>query len=157
MNPSLPSPAASTQFGFTCKAWIAYQLEALYLSQVYYVWFSKELNPIDNGDSSNPLELYRVIDRAVKKNDANHPKLKDLKANLLLAVRNLITPSDPVLARQLKRSIRLAPIEMFRPQLWRIDLSKVATGRWNTHRSTTGWDEQYVTDLKDGEFDVIGE
>jgi hypothetical protein len=32
----------------------------------YYVWFSLELNPIRNGDSSNPLLLYWKIDTAVK-------------------------------------------------------------------------------------------
>jgi hypothetical protein len=32
----------------------------------YYVWFSLELNPIRNGDSSNPLLFYWKIDTAVK-------------------------------------------------------------------------------------------
>jgi hypothetical protein len=50
--------------GFACKVWVAAQLEKQYLGGVYYVWFAKELNPIGNGDSSNPLLLYADIDRA---------------------------------------------------------------------------------------------
>jgi hypothetical protein len=78
-------------YGYTCKIWLAYQLEKEHLGENYYVWFAKELNPIENGDSSNPLELYAMMDRAVKKRDLNHPKLKDLKAGLL----NIIKRSHP--------------------------------------------------------------
>ncbi len=150
---SLPTPP--TDLAFACKVWIAYQLEKLHLDGTYYVWFSRELNPLANGDSSNPLEIYQEIDRAVKKNDLNHPKLKDLKANLLLAVNYWIEPGDLALARELKRTIRRAPIDMFRPQLWKLDLSKIDAKRWDTKGANPMWDEQFVADLKDGEFSII--
>jgi hypothetical protein len=155
MPASLSLPTPPPNLGFTCRVWIASQLEILHLGGYHYVWFSKDLNPIANGDSSNPLELYREIDRAVKRNDVNHPKLKDLKANLLLAVTYLIAPSDAARARELKRSIRRASIDMFRPQLWKLDLSRINATRWNKTGANLSWDEQYVTDLKGGEFEVI--
>jgi len=98
-----------------------------------------------------------MIDRAVKKDDVNHPKLKDLKANLLLAVSRQIGRKDRSLARRLRRDILRAPVSMYRPQLWRLDLSRVDVSRWKTNGATPSWDEQYVTDLQDGEFEVIVE
>jgi hypothetical protein len=157
MASSRSPPVLSKRFGFACKSWISYQLEAQHLGGTYFVWFSGQLNPIANGDSSNPLELYQAMDRAVKKNDVNHPKLKDLKANLLSAISRLVAPRDPSLARLLKRDIIRAPVEMYRPQLWRLDLDKIALGRWKTLGATPSWDEQFVEDLRDGEFEVIVE
>ena len=105
-----------TPYGFACKIWVAYQLEKHYLGGLYYVWFARELNPIENGDSSNPLTIYETVDRAVKKRDINHPKLKDFKAGLLDVVNRLIVPRDAALARSVRREILRAPVEMFRPQ-----------------------------------------
>jgi hypothetical protein len=95
--------------------WIAYQLEKHYLGGIYYVWFAKDLNPLHNGDSSNPLIIYADFDRAVKKRDINHPKLKDFKARLLDVVARLVKPKDPHGARALRREILAAPIEAYRP------------------------------------------
>jgi hypothetical protein len=157
MSATLPSPAPTSQFGFTCKAWIASQLEEVHLGAIYYAWFSTELNPIANGESSIPLQLYRDIDIAVKRKDVNHSKLKDLRANLLLVVSRSIGPKDRALARALRREIRTAPVEMFRPQIWRIDLRKVDASRWKKDGARSGWDEQYVTDLKPAEFEILVE
>lgn len=143
--------------GYTCKIWIASQLERHYLGGLYYVWFARELNPVGNGDSSNPLEIYVTVDRAVKNRDLNHPKLKDLRAELLGVVRLFIAPRDASLARSIRREILRAPVEMFRPQLWRLDLTKIVASRIRTDRSAAGWDEQYVADLRESEFDVIVE
>jgi hypothetical protein len=151
---ALPSHAP---FGYSCKIWIAYQLEKNYLGGSYYVWFAREVNPIENGDSSNPIEIYAGVDRAVKKRDINHPKLKDFKAGLLEIVSRVITRRDAKLARALRREILRAPVELFRPQLWRLDLSKVPASRIRTDRSAPGWDEQYVPDLAEGEFEIIVE
>jgi hypothetical protein len=155
MPGTLPSPTPTSQFGFTCKVWIASQLDEVHLGGIYYAWFSTELNPIANGESSIPLQIYRDVDIAVKKKDANHPKLESVRLNLLLTVSRLIAPSDRVLARALRREIRLAPVEMFRPQIWRIDLRKVDASRWKKDRAHSGWDEQYVTDLKGTEFEIL--
>ena len=78
---ALTVPPVPAPLDFACKTWMSYQIESNHLGHNYYVWFSQELNPIANGDASNPLELYRMIDRAVKQTDVNHPKLKDLKAS----------------------------------------------------------------------------
>ena len=157
MSIPLQLPSPSTSFGFACKVWIAYRLEARYLGRTYFAWFSRELNPIGNGDSANPLELYREIDRAVKKNDVNHPKLKDLKTNLLEIVSRVIAPRDLEEARELKRIILNAPVGMFRPQIWRLDLSKVQPQRWDRRGANQTWDEQFVADLRDDEFNVCVE
>lgn len=143
--------------GFSCRIWIAYQLEKHYLGGLYYVWFARDPNPIGNGDSSNPLRLYLEVDRAVKLRDVNHPKLKDLRANLLAVINEMVKPKDRKLARALRREAIRAPVEAFRPQIWRVDLSKLQASRVRTDRSTAGWDEQYVPDLAESEFDIIFE
>ena len=64
---------------------------------------------------------------------------------------------DRSLAHIFRREVRRAPIEMFHPQLWRLDLRKIEASRIKVDQSTPGWDEQYISDLTDGEFDVIAE
>jgi hypothetical protein len=44
---------------------------------------------------------------------------------------------------------------MFRPQIWRIDLRQVDASRWNKDGARPGWDEQWVTDLKATEFEIV--
>jgi hypothetical protein len=149
-------PKASKGFGFACKVWMAVELERV-LGDRYYTWFSRELNPINNGDSSNPIELYRMLDRAVKTKDWNHPKVKDLRAKLLVVIDQEISPKDVQLARKLIDEIEQSGIDMFRPQLWRIDLAKVPESRWDTTERQDAWDEQLVKDLTQGEFEVIVE
>jgi hypothetical protein len=48
-------------------------------------------------------------------------------------------------------------VEMYRPQLWKLDLSTIAKSRWNRTGARASWDEQYVADLKDSEFEIIVE
>jgi hypothetical protein len=82
------SPFQSTgQVGYGCKTWIAREIEEAHFGGLHYVWFSHQLNPLPpTGLSSNPLEIYRVIDYAVKTDDFDHPKIKDLRASLRVAV-----------------------------------------------------------------------
>jgi len=146
----------SGQFGYGCKTWIAREIEETHFDGSYHVWFSHQLNPLPpTGLSSNPLEIYRVIDYAVKTDDFDHPKIKDLRASLRVAVHQSIAPNNRLLARRLKKMIRRSNIEMFRPQLWRIDLSRIAVGRARAGRF--GWDERLIRDLRHGEFSVIVE
>jgi hypothetical protein len=155
--PPLPKPQPSGRHGYACKVWISSTLEQRHLGGCFYVWFARELNPIRNGDSSNPLWLYLTIDRAVKSGDANHPKIKDLRRILLGVVNRLIARQEPRVAIALRREIRRAPIEMYRPQLWKIDLSRIAPGRIRTNGGNPAWDEQHIDDLEPGEFEVIVE
>jgi hypothetical protein len=142
-------------YGYSCKIWLAYQLEKQYLGGTYYVWFTRELNPIENGDSSNPLEMYGAMDRAVKRQDENHPKVKDFRAGLITLVNRMVGRHNPAVARVLRRAILRAAIELFRPQLWRIDLERIAASRIRTDKSRAGWDEQYIPDLTEQEFEII--
>lgn len=150
----IPASSSRGQFGFSCQTCLAARLQK-YLGGLYYVWFSRELNPIGNGDSSNPLRMYADMDMAVKRHDINNAKLKDLRVRLLNVVRSRI--SDKLLARQLRREIVLAQPEMFRPQLWRIDLATIAASRIKLDESRAGWDEQYIADLSETEFQIIVE
>ena len=104
-----------------------------------HVWFATELNPLANGPSSNPLKLYWMLDEAVKTNDWNNAKIKDLAANLLVVIDQTIGTCDKARVQKLIDQIAAAPIEMFRPQLWRPDLTKVHSTRWDrTEAETTG-------------------
>ena len=144
----------SGQFGYSCKVWIARELARKYFGGTYHVWFSRQLNPPEpTGLSSNPLELYRQIDEAVKRADRNHAKIKDLRAKLEELVNRRVGEKDSALARELRNSLR--NMEMFRPQLWRIDLSGVAESR--VQSGEPGWDEGLIPDMQEGEFQVIVE
>ena len=154
---TLPAPSPTSQFGFACKTWIAARLEEAHLGGAFYTWFSTELNPIANGESSIPLQIYHDIDTAVKRKDGNHAKIEMTKMKLIETVSRLIGPRNRKLARTLRREIRTAPVEMFRPQIWRIDLRTVDVSRWKKDQSKAGWDEQYLTDLKTSEFEIIVE
>jgi hypothetical protein len=149
-------PSVSRTHGFSCQVWLAFQLQRL-LGDRYYVWFATELNPMANGPSSNPLKLYWMLDEAVKTNDWNNAKIKDLEANLLVVIDQRIGTCDRARAQRLIEEIAAAPIEMFRPQLWRLDLSKVQSARWDKTEARDNWDEQLVRDLTGDEFEVIVE
>jgi len=47
------------------------------------------------------------------------------------------------------------PANLFRPQLWRVDLASVSLQR--LHLGKPGWDEQLIADLKQREFIVMVE
>ena len=142
---------------------MASELERKFLGGIYYVWFAREINPVGdsarppNGESSNPLIIYSTLDTAVKRKDVNHPKIKDLRAGLLRVISKYVAPRDRNLAKTLRREIRRAPVEFFHPQLWRLDLSRIGVTRVKTDQSVPGWDEQYISDLSEGEFAVIAE
>lgn len=144
----------SGQFGYGCKVWVARELAQKYFGGTYYTWFSRQLNPPGpTGLSSNPLDLYRQIDEAVKRGDRNHTKIMNLRAKLEELVNRLIGEKDPSLARELRNSLR--NLGMFRPQLWRMDLSGVAESR--VQPGEPGWDEGLIPDVREGEFQVIVE
>ena len=138
-------------YGYTVKAWIAREIEARHFGKTYFVWFSRRLNPLENGLSSNPHDLYRVLDTAVKRDDRNNAKIKDLRAKLLNVVAERF--SDATLRQEVEAAIDNADLTMFSPQVWRIDLSKITPER--IQRGRPGWDEALITNLRDDEFTVI--
>ena len=63
----------------------------------------------------------------------------------------MIGEEDPSLASELRDHLR--NLEMFRPQLWRIDLSGIVESR--VQGGKPGWNEGFIPDLREGEFQVI--
>jgi hypothetical protein len=163
MPGALSDPPLSTSYGYSCKSWMAREVERKFLGGKYYAWFARELNPVGdssrtpNGESSNPLHIYSTLDTAVKRKDVNHAKIKDLRAGLLRVISKYVAPFDRDRAKTLRHELRNAKIEMFHPQLWRLDLSRIDPARIKTDRSMPGWDEQYIADLIEEEFEVIAE
>ena len=106
-----------------------------------------------NGDSANPMWLYLTLDRAVEQDDINNAKVKDVKANLLFAtVKELAKAGRGNEIPAAIASITNAPIEMFTPQLWRLEMDALG-GRYT--RGNQYPDEYKIEDLKTQEFDVI--
>ncbi len=92
----------------------------------------------------------------MKKGDQNHPKVKDVRANLIKAAWDLLGPTSasPDLRRYVEviSALMRAPLYMFTPQLWRIEINAI-TGRYRP--GNPAWDEYSVGDLRPSEFDVI--
>lgn len=141
----------SAACGFGCKVRLAAELGRKHFAGRHHTWFSSELNPIQNGDSSNPLKIFESLDRAVKLGDVNHPKIKDLRLNLMQAADFLLKQDDLV------EEIRTAGLGSFHPQLWRIRVESVDAGRVRRPVTNNGWDEQYIEDLREDEFEVIAD
>lgn len=156
----IPNPPISGHYGYSCQTWIAFYMNQVYFEGVHWVWFSSELDPLKNGDSSNPLWLYLTRDRAVKSGDANHAEISRLRNNLAFGVDQKIGQNDPALAAQLKASIAVADLSKFRPQIWRLDLSQIASSR-RPKSGNPQWDEYLIRDLRDSErgsaWDIIVE
>lgn len=152
--PLLKPPVRDNTLGFTCKIHVAAVLEREFLGGKYFVWFAHSLNPPQNGQSSNPLDIYIGLDQAIRKRDENNPKLKEFRTKLLAVIARELPKDDPQ-RRRLMREIRLAPIEMFRPQIWRLDLTQIELTRIKVDQSMPDWDEQYIADLREGEFEII--
>jgi hypothetical protein len=108
---------------------------------------------MDNGDDSNPLWLYLLLDRAVFQNGHNNAKIKDVRSNLMRAAARELTAQGrstevgPALA-----SIRSANTTMFTPQLWKIETAKIVGRYTGGHQYL---DEFLITDLLTHEFEVI--
>lgn len=138
--------------GFACKTVLARQIAEHHFERRHYTWFSSELNPIQNGDSSNPLKLFETIDRAVKLGDVNHPKIKDMRANLMQALDFRYGMVDAEAACKLRDDVQQAPMAAFRPELWKVTVEDARAKRPLGNR---GWDEQLAPDLTEDEFEVI--
>ena len=91
---------------------------------------SKEMNPIGNGESANPLIIYRWFDEAIKRNDHNHPKILHHRTMLQWVIDRGMRESiiDELLASRLAKAVANAPITLFRPEIWRLDLSVILGG-----------------------------
>jgi len=108
---------------------------------------------MDNGDDSNPLFIYMWLDRAVRQGGVNNPKIKDVRANLMRAAFKELRAGgrEKELEETINR-ISQASIEMFTPQMWKIDLKAVAGKYSQGHQYP---DEYELKGLKPSEFEVI--
>lgn len=106
-----------------------------------------------NGDDSNPIWTYLILDRAVEQGGVNNAKVRDVRANLMRAADKELAASGrsseipAVLA-----AIASVPLASLTPQLWRIDLSKVS-GRYTSGHQYP--DEFSISDLKPSEFEIV--
>lgn len=147
-------PGHPTAFGYSCQTWIAKQINEVLHPNSYFCWFSKRFNAMANGDSSNPIWIYLILDRAVEQGDENNAKVKDVRLNLVLAVeRELRKANRDSEIPAAMAEITSADLRQFTPQLWRLKLDKIA-GRY-TNKGAQYPDEYIITDLKEDEFKVI--
>jgi hypothetical protein len=120
----------SIDIGYSCQALIARQVNEFLHAGVFYCWFSIQFNPLNGGNSSNPCWLYQTLSHAVAKNDINDAKIKDLKTTLMDVVsRDVIRRGATTLEiNNAIVQIRVAEVELFRPQVWRIFLGRLGEG-----------------------------
>jgi|SRR5690349_19316345 len=138
-------------YGYTCQCWLATDIANRYFNRFYRVWFATTVNPIRNGDSSNPVILYRELDHIVHTNDKNHSRIQLLRQRLTNWVKG--SALSPTQIADLTVEIQSAPVPAFRPQLWRIDLSCIHVRRLADIGQFP--DEYLIGDLNGPEFEVI--
>lgn len=149
----IPYPGPNPEHGFSCQTWIGRQVNELLHPGSFYCWFSRHFNAADNGASANPMWIYTELDRAVQQGDTNYPKIKDVRTNLMwtvfkeLIIAGRLSDIIPAVAQ-----IRAAQIQMFKPQIWRLDLNSIGNRYTSGHQYP---DEYLLTDLKASEFQVI--
>lgn len=149
----VPYPGRSASDGYSSQTWLAIKVNEYLHSGSYYCWFAGSLNSMTNGDDSNPIWLYLLIDRAVSQGGINNSKIKDIRANLMSAVDAELTAQGRTseISAALA-AIAKAPLDLFTPQIWRIKRGALGA------RCAKGLyypDEFLVADLKPGEFTVI--
>lgn len=117
---------AAQSFGYSCRPLLKGLIEEQCFSSVR-IWFSLELNPAANVDSSNPQRLYERWKHIASQGDHGDRSVKNLRDDLYEAVRR--TAMSPSLKRKLRRQIGEASIDLFRPEKLRLDLSWIAESR----------------------------
>ena len=137
--------------GYTCQSWLSTNIADRYFGGVYRVWFATSINPKGNGHSSNPLVIYQEIDHILQTNDHNHSRIDQLRQRMThwIAGSALIAPDIATILNE----ISTAPVNAFRPQLWRIDLGNIHICRLINLGQYP--DEYQISDLISHEFEVI--
>ena len=123
-------PSPDKDAGYTCQTYFSHYLAKNWFKDEYFVYFSKEMNPIGNGESANPLIIYRWFDEAIKRNDHNHPKILHHRTMLQWVIDRGMREGiiDELLASRLAKAVANVPITLFRPEIWRLDLSVTLEG-----------------------------
>jgi hypothetical protein len=157
----MPTPASITaaftpagQYGYSCQTVLSRRVNEFLHPGTYYCWFSVEFDPGLGGNSSNPLWLYQTLSHAVRTGDVNDAKVRQIRMTLLDAVtRSCPIAGSPAVAAAIVH-VRHAAVDLFRPQIWRIDLNQIKA------RATSGCQyptERKVENLRCREFDIIVE
>lgn len=169
---------AHEDYGYSCQVWLAVHISGeIYGHGNRYAWFSLQFNP-QQADSSNPCEGYYILlSRAVQQKDFGNRLIRDYKTQLLDIVDREAKPGGKLAGKSaqaaaLQREITNAPIEYYRPDVWLLDLQKIALRAGKTiHMLTLDLrsnaarkvkapqilqpDEYLIYDLQDNEYEVI--
>jgi hypothetical protein len=123
---SFTLPAVTKDYGYSCQCWLKTQIDRLCYSPPW-IWFSTAFGAWTNVDSSNPCWLYLDLSRAVYQKDVGNRLIRDLRAQMLRSVDNSsLSPGDK---HNLRTRVTTAAIDEFRPEVWRLDLNKIAFNR----------------------------
>ena len=147
--------APVSQHGYSCQTLLARQINELIHSGNYYCWFATSLDSFENGDDSNPILIYVTIDRAIKQKGANNAKIKDVRLNLMRAVKKELRKQqrhEEIASTQ--SVIAKAPLTWLRPEIWRIDLKAIQGSYTAGHQYK---DEFLICNLTKKEFEIIVE
>ena len=158
-------------FLYSTNVYLKYWIQKNYANDVHYVWCSEEFDSRHLGTyalgapvapTSNPAEIYRDLDTAVKRGDLHCTKIKDQRAlfnkrALVWKRSGIITPAQHA---DLLYQIKIADLRMWRPVIYIIPRALVEpTGRMQAvaahQRAHPMGPEFQVTDLKGDEFDLI--
>jgi hypothetical protein len=146
-------PGHSPFVGYSTQTWLSKAVNEFLHPGIYYCWFARSFNAMSNGDDSNPIWLYLILDRAVAQGGVKNAKIKDVRANLMLAVeRELRIQGRESEISPSFAAIAAAPIQVFTPQVWRIDMGKLIG------KTSSGYqypDELLASSLSAGDFEVI--
>lgn len=115
------------EHGYTCQTWLSKTIADNYFGGKYRVWFATSINPTNNGNSSNPIKLYMELVDIVEKNDIHHSRFIEIKNRLISWIGS--TNLHHKTKTNLISTIEKAPVNSFRPEIWKIDLSKIHINR----------------------------
>jgi hypothetical protein len=138
--------------GYSCQTVLSARVNEFLHPGTYYCWLSTEFNPAKTGNSSNPCSLYTTLSKAVQEDDTGDAKVQQIRTALLEAVTRKFPIEENQDAARAIVHVRHAVIDLFRPQIWRVDLKKVADRMTSGHQYPY---EHKVEDLKCQEFEVI--
>lgn len=172
-----PPPAAPSHYGYSCQVWFRLEITGeLFGTNARLVWFAVRFNPLGNVDSSNPCLLYLGLSRAVQQNDVGSRIVRDYRTTLLDTVsrREDAGQISAAQADRYRARIALAPVESFRPEVWRLDLRAISKRKYGNEdvdrlkaelrNEAAGEvrspqvlqpDEYLIKDLQTGEYEVI--
>ena len=129
-----PPSAGPGYYGYSCQVWFVLEVAGeRFGTASRWAWFSLGFNPLNNADSSNPCWLYTELSRAVQQNDVGSKLIKGYRATLLDMINKeenagKLTSQDAVNYRS---RITSAPVESFRPEVWRLDLRAISRRKYH--------------------------